>query len=305
LLHHLQRCAENNTTERRAGLPDGSAEAVGPGLEIVALGDQGHLVLVVCDDLGKLILDVGRVDGLIAGAGKSNSSLVKLALLDEVARGLRQEEQPDRQDEGPSHLQTDRDTVRAAISAVLGAVVDARSEKQPKADTELVSRDDGTADLAGRDLGHVQDDDSRDETNAKSSNKSARHNQAERGRSRLEDDSDDEDHASKNNRCPTPEPIRQIASNQSTEKGTGRENRRDQRLVGRGKRRSAGPFDGVDEVLHAHDAGDVSRVVAEEDTAKCSENAHQVSLDRDGGLDTSDIVGATRWGGCTTRHLAD
>lgn len=59
-----------------------------------------------------------------------------------------------------------------------------------------------------------------------------------------------------------------------------------------------------DEVVHAKDTRDVTRVITEEDTTKGSEGAHQVRLDSNGGLDTTS-VDAAHGGHSTTRHCGD
>lgn len=90
------------------------------------------LVLGVGDDLAQLGLDVVRLDRLAAKAGKDAGGTVDVATLDEVARGLGEEEKSDTEDESPRELDRDRDAVGASVRAVLDRVVDtavcARSE---------------------------------------------------------------------------------------------------------------------------------------------------------------------------------
>lgn len=155
LLHHLQRRTQNGAAQVAALLEQGALEAVEPRVEVAALGNDGQLVLVVGDDLGELVLDEVGLDGLVAEAGEGGGGEVELALLDKVAGRVGQEEQADAQDQGPEDLDGDRDAVRAAVVAVLGSVVDGRGEQETNGDAELVSGDDGAANLAGRDLGHV------------------------------------------------------------------------------------------------------------------------------------------------------
>lgn len=47
----------------------------------------------------------------------------------------------------------------------------------------------------------------------------------------------------------------------------------------------------MNHIVHTYDTVDIARVVAEEDTSKGCEGAHQVRLDRDGGLDALDVGG--------------
>lgn len=259
-------------------------------------------MLVVGNDFGQLILNVGRVDRLVASTGEGNSGLVKITPSNEETRRFGQEEQATSQNERPKHLEADGDAVGAAVFSVLGSIVDAGRQEEADADAELVSRNDSAADLAGSNLGHVQNDDGGDETDTEASDQSSSHNKTEACRGGLEDDTHDKDSAAENDRGATTDPISKITSNESSEEGTGRENRGDERLVGRGEGSGVRSFDGVDEVFHAHDARDVTRVVSKEDTTESGEDAHQVGLDCDGGLDPRQIV-TTRRGRGSTRHI--
>jgi hypothetical protein len=84
LLHHLQRSAEDGTTEVAVGLPDGALEAVGPRREVAALRNNRQLVFVVGNDLGKFLSNKLRVDGLTTDRRESLGSLFVLALLNKV-----------------------------------------------------------------------------------------------------------------------------------------------------------------------------------------------------------------------------
>ena len=59
-------------------------------------------------------------------------------------------------------LDGNRDTVATAVGTVLGGVDNARSEQETDGDAELVAGHDSATDLAGGNLGHVQDDDGGD-----------------------------------------------------------------------------------------------------------------------------------------------
>src|SRR5262249_50386257 len=60
----------------------------------------------------------------------------------------------------------------------------------------------------------------------------------------------------------------------------------------------------VDDIVHGQDAVDVSRVVTEQDAAERGEDAHQVRLPCDWGLDTIEI-GRGREGDTASRHDCD
>ena len=94
-------------------------------------------------------------------------------------------------------MNTDGDTVSTAVSAALGCVVDNGSEEKTDGDTELVARDEGTANLARGNLGHVEDDDGRDETDTETSDETAGDDETETlGLSNLENDTNHVDTAS-------------------------------------------------------------------------------------------------------------
>lgn len=155
LLHHLHEDAENGTTDIGRRLGDLALEAGHPGSEVAGLGDDGHLVLMVGDDLGKLVLDVLRVDRLATDAGQGLCGLVELALLDEETGRLREQGQTPTENESPKELDGDGDSVGASVTAVLGRVDDAVGKQDTNGDAELVPSDDGTTNLAGSNLGHV------------------------------------------------------------------------------------------------------------------------------------------------------
>ena len=170
LLHHLKRGTEDGTAQVAVGLPEATAEAVEPAAEVAVLGNSLELVEVVGLNLSQLKLDVLRVDGLATDTGESLASLLLHALANEVTRGFGKEDQTGSKDHSEEHLKTNGDTVRARVGAVLSAVVDAGGQHQTDGDTELVSGNDGTANLARGNLRHVQNNDRRDETDTESSN---------------------------------------------------------------------------------------------------------------------------------------
>ena len=156
---------------------------------------MGLLELVVGNDLGKLILNVGRVARLVANGGEAERGLLEVALLDPVTRRLGEEEQTRAEDEGPEELNTDGDAVRAGIKAVLGAVDDATGEENADGDAELVTGDERAANGLGRDLGHVQDDNGGDEADTGTCNETTEDEAGKRVHGRdLEDAANAEDH---------------------------------------------------------------------------------------------------------------
>lgn len=155
LLHHLHADTEHSAAEVGGGAGDAALEASFPRSEVAGLGDNSHLVLVVGDNLGKLILNVLRVQRLTTDATESGSSLVELALLDPVTGRLGQQSKTDGENDSPEELDSDRDTVGASVAAVLGSVNNAVGEQNTDGNAELVASNDGTANLLGSDLRHV------------------------------------------------------------------------------------------------------------------------------------------------------
>jgi len=230
LLHHLERGTEDSAADIGVGVEDIAAEAVNPALKVSGLGNERLLVVEVGVDLVQLGLDEVGVLGLVTDTGKSLAGAVLLALVDVITRGLGEEQKTRSENQGPQHLETDGNAVRARVGAVLGTVVNARGQHETDGDAELVSRDDGTAELAGRNLGHVHDDGGGDKADTESSNKTAGDEQTQAARSSLEDDTDDEDNAATNNSSAATEPISTVTSNQSTKEGPSGENRDNERL---------------------------------------------------------------------------
>jgi len=84
---------------------------------------EAQLKVVIRLDLSEFILD-GRVVGRKASQRRQClGSLLLLALLDEVSWGLRKEQHAAEEDESPSELDSDRDTIRPSVLSVLGSVV--------------------------------------------------------------------------------------------------------------------------------------------------------------------------------------
>jgi hypothetical protein len=165
LLHHLEGGTEDGLAEVRVGLEERSLEAVGPASDPATGGGQLALVLLVGNDLGKLVLDHGAVRGGIVASGvnttylhQSGPGLLGLTALDEVTRGVGQAGDTATKDETPGKLDTNGNAVLARVGTILDSVVDAGSEEETDGDAELVTRHKRTTDLLGADLGHVEND---------------------------------------------------------------------------------------------------------------------------------------------------
>ena len=98
-------------------------------------------------------------------------------------------------------------------------------------------------------------------------------------------------------------PIRSAKSPaiRAPKKCTSGENGCDERLLRGSQSSCIGAVDLLDEVVHAHNTADISRVIAEKDTTKSSEGTHQVCLDGDGSLNAIDIARGGDDG--TARHV--
>lgn len=298
LLHHLKRSAENRAAQVGVGRAEAAAEAVKPGVKVVALRNDLELVLMVGDDLSKFLLDELGVNWLASKPGEHVRSEVELATLDEVTRRLWEEEEASSENQRPRHLDGDRDAVGARVKAALGAIVHTGREQDTERNAELVARDERATDLARRDLRHVQDDDGRDKADTETRNETAGNEKLVAGRGSLENDTDDEDDAAHDDSRATANEVGKITSDESPKERARRENGHDQGLLPRGERPDGAVrrvavrqvFVRVNHVVHAQDAADIARVVAEEDTSKGREGAHQVRLQGDGRLDALDIA---------------
>ncbi len=113
---------------------------------------------MVGDDFSKLILNVFRIDGLTTDTAEGVGGLVELALLDPETRRLGEESKTSGKDDSPQELNSDGDTVRTSITAVLGGIHDAVGKQDTNGDAELVASNNSTTDLLGGDLRHVKND---------------------------------------------------------------------------------------------------------------------------------------------------
>ena len=227
----MERCAKDGAAQVALLLPQGALEAIGPAGEVAALRYHLQLVFVVRHNLGELRLHEFRVARLAPQTAEHVGSAVDLASLDEVTGRFGQKEETDGEDDGPEHLQPDRDPIRGGRGVVLGAIIDARGEEQADGDAKLISRHNGAADLLRGDLGHVQDDDGRDEADTETGDQTTTYQQFIRGRCRLQRDPDEEDDATDNDRCASTSKVGDVTRHQGTEECTGGQDGDDEGLL--------------------------------------------------------------------------
>ncbi len=106
------------------------------------------LILLIGDNLGKLVLDVLGVPGLATKPLKRGGSVKDATALDKVTGRIRQEGQPTTENQGPGELDADGDAVGARVGAVLRRVHDNGREQDADGDAELVASDERASDLA-------------------------------------------------------------------------------------------------------------------------------------------------------------
>ena len=186
LLHHLERSSKNGLAQVGVGLPDRAAEAVGPALVPATSRNDGALVLLVGNDLGKLRLDVLAVLGLASQLGESGLGLGDVLALDVVPGRFRKACNTTAEDETPGELNGNGNAVLATVGTVLDAVVHAGSDEETQSDGKLVSSDQGTTNLLGANFGHVQNDNGGLETDTDTSNETTGDDEAKTSRSGLE-----------------------------------------------------------------------------------------------------------------------
>ncbi|KFZ08750.1 hypothetical protein V501_05831 [Pseudogymnoascus sp. VKM F-4519 (FW-2642)] len=295
LLHHLEDYAEDRAADVGGALGDGAVEAVGPAAKVGGLRDDLHLVLVVGDDLGKFVLDVVGLNWLATNGRESLGGVFEPALLDVETGRLGQEEETGREDDGPQELHGNGDAVGSGVVAVLCGVDDTVGEEDTNGDAELVAGHEGTADLLGGDLRHVQDDDGGDESDTGTGDQATHDHDGEGGGSSLQDAADGEDGTSEDDGWATTNKVGDITGSDGTEEGTAGQNGDHERLiagrdvegllvrgVGVGSNIVAEDIAGVchagvlaDEVGHGENTSHPSRVVSEEDATEGREGAHE------------------------------
>lgn len=260
LLHHLERSTEDSLAEVAVLLPERTLEAVCPTRNPASGGDHGTLVLLVGNDLGKLGLNVVGVTGLATQSSQSAASSLNVTTLDEVARRVGEEEETTTKNDTEEELDTDGDTVRSSVVDVLGTVVDAGSQQETNCDTELVTSDKSTSDLARADLRHVQNDNGGFETDTETGDETTSNNQTKTVRGNLKNNTDHVDSATHDDSPATTNGISDITSDDGSEESTGRENRSDERVVGTREGGCASTLDELDEDGRTSDTVDVTYI---------------------------------------------
>lgn len=117
-----------------------------------------HFDVEVGLDVGELRADEGIVHVGAVKTCQGAGGVLGATLLDVPARGLGEDKHADGEDDCPGELDGDRDTVRARVGAVLGAVVGNGSDEKTDGDAPLVARDDGTTNPTRSALGLVHGD---------------------------------------------------------------------------------------------------------------------------------------------------
>src|SRR2546421_9334629 len=132
---------------------------------------------MIGNDLGQLVLDIFRLDGLATDGRESLGCFLEFACckvscqIGEVVShlltllyietwGLRKEEQAKTDDDCPEELNSDRDSIGAGVETILRCIHDTVGEKNADGDAKLVAGDEGTANSLGGYFRHIQDDDS-------------------------------------------------------------------------------------------------------------------------------------------------
>lgn len=111
LLHHLERSTENGATEVAASLPKRTRETLHPAGPVASDGNVFSFILGVGDNLSEFGGDVLGVLWLTTKPGEDCASAVYPVFLDKVTGGLGKEVKTSAEDETPSKLDADRDTV--------------------------------------------------------------------------------------------------------------------------------------------------------------------------------------------------
>ena len=175
-----------------------------------------------------------------------------------------------------------------------------REKRLTDGNAELVTGNESTTDLARADLGHVEDDNGRNESDTETSEETTDDDSGQGGSSEhLNDDTSEvllrrsgetvstgnegrprrieeiktHDTATSDDSRTTTHHIGEITSNEGTEEGTGGKDRDDEGGVRRRDGGSIGTGDGSTEFRGGEDTVDVTRVVTEEDTTEGGEGA--------------------------------
>jgi hypothetical protein len=111
LLHHLERSTENGATEIAASHPKRASETLEPAGPEACDGDRLSFILGIGDNRREFRGDIVRVLRLTTKSREHSTSVVDPILLDKVTGRLGEEVKTSTEDQTPSKLDADRDTV--------------------------------------------------------------------------------------------------------------------------------------------------------------------------------------------------
>lgn len=148
-MHHLEGGSQDGTAQVRLLDPKATSETILPASEPAGIGDNAALVFLVGDDLREFSLNVFGVGRLIADNAEGLPGFFDAALLDEIARRVREEYKSSSQNDCPDKLDCNRNAEGTGVLAFFGAVDQARRQHETDGDTELVASDNSTSNTLG------------------------------------------------------------------------------------------------------------------------------------------------------------
>ncbi len=255
-------------------------------------------------------------------SSKGSRCLFEVSALDVVTWGIWESEETSSKNDSPSKLNGDWDTVLSGVVDVLCDVDEDRGEEDTDGNAELVTCDQGTTnslwslqkelacencrerDRRTYNLGHVEDDNGRFETDSDTSNQTTNDDCSESITStsdHLNNDTDHVDQTSENDSPFATNAIRDITSDDSTEESTSGQDRDDEGGVGGTESDLLiddllvwAVLDVGDEERRWQDTVDVTGIITKEDTSERCKSANQVGLEGDWSLNTGNVVAASR-----------
>jgi len=242
---------------------------------------HAQLVVVIGLDFSEFLNDGRMVNRKTSQSRHGFGGTLHITSLNPVARSLWEEDHSREENDGPSELDCDRNTIGSRVLAVVGSVIDNRSKEQTNGNGELVSSDDSTANPLWSSLRLVERDERRNKTNTKTSKETACNKERDGSRRSLENNTKGEDKDGKHQAVFATSEVTHRGSAEGAKEGTGREDGDNLRLLRRANVRQA--VVGVDEasgelvspIRHLQDATDGSSVISEEDTAKGDEKTDE------------------------------
>ena len=145
MLHHLKGGSQDGTTQVGLLDPKATSETILPASKPAGIGDNAALIFFVGDDLREFSLNVFGIGRLVADNAEGLSGFLNAALLDEIARRVREEYKSTSQNDCPDKLDCNRNSEGTGVLAFFGAVDQARRQHETDGDTELVASDDSTS----------------------------------------------------------------------------------------------------------------------------------------------------------------